>query len=97
MTGNLSLWRRVHGSAEIASCREVGRVLQTYLDGELARRAARRITRHLDLCRRCGMEAFTYAEIKASLAHHAKPPVDPAAVNRIRAFAQQLIDKNPDK
>lgn len=94
MTGNLSLWRRIHGSAEIASCREVGRVLQTYLDGELDQLAASRITRHLDLCRRCGMEASTYTEIKASLGRHAKPPVDPAAVHRLRTFGQQLIDDN---
>jgi len=97
MTGNLSMWRRIHGSPEIASCREVGRVLQTYPDGELDQLAARRITRHLDLCRRCGMEASTYADIKASLARHAKPAVDPAAVNRLRTFGQQLIDNNPDQ
>lgn len=97
MTPTLSLWRRMHGSPEIASCREVGRVLQTYLDGELDQLAARRITHHLDLCRRCGMQASTYAEIKSSLARHARPPVDTAAVNRLRTFGQQLIDNNPDQ
>ncbi len=95
MTGKLSLWRRIHGSAEIANCGEVGRVLQTYLDGELDQFAARRITRHLDLCRRCGMEASTYTEIKASLALRTKSAVDPAAVTRLRTFGQQLIDTNP--
>ncbi len=95
MTRTLSMWRRMRGSAEIASCREVGNVLQTYLDGELDELAARRITRHLALCRRCGMEASAYAEIKASLARNGKHGIDPAAVDRLRDFGQRLIDDGP--
>ncbi len=92
MNGNLSMWRRMRGSAEIASCREVGHVLQSYLDGELDELAAHRITRHLALCRRCGMEASTYAEIKASLARNRTQGIDRAAVGRLREFGQRLID-----
>lgn len=92
MTGKLSMWRRMRGSAGIASCREVGHVLQTYLDGELDELAALRITRHLELCRRCGMEAETYAEIKGALGHRGTSTVDPDAVARLRAFGQRLIE-----
>lgn len=90
MTGRLSMLRRLRGSADVASCREVGHVLQTYLDGELDELAAARITGHLELCRRCGMEAATYAEIKASLSRRGTRHVDPAAVDRLRAFAERL-------
>lgn len=93
MTGRLSMWRRLRGSADIASCREVGHVLQTYLDGELDELAAARITRHLKLCRRCGMEATTYAEIKASLSRRGTRHVDPTAVDRLRAFGEELIER----
>lgn len=95
MTGQLSMWRRMRGSTEIASCREVRHVLQSYLDGELDELAARRITRHLDLCRRCGMQATTFAEIKAALSRTAERPVDPKAVARLRAFGESLASGHP--
>lgn len=68
MTGKLSWWRRARTGREVATCREVGRVLQAYLDGHVDELTARRVARHLEMCRRCGMEASTYAEIKRSLA-----------------------------
>ncbi len=97
MSGNLSMWRRMRGSAEIASCREVGQVLQSYLDGEVDELAAHRITRHLELCRRCGMESSTYAEIKASLARNGAQAVDLDAVTRLRQFGQRLVDDPPEE
>lgn len=86
------MWRRIRGSADIAGCREIGHALQTYLDGELDELAARRITRHLELCRRCGMEAETYAEIKAAFGRRRATTVDPDAVARLREFGQRLIE-----
>ena len=53
---------------EMRTCREVGRILQTYLDGELVPSKVAKVTAHLERCRRCGMEAGTYARIKDSLA-----------------------------
>jgi anti-sigma factor RsiW len=98
VSGNLSMWRRMRGSAEIASCREVGQLLQSYLDGEVDELAAYRITRHLELCRRCGMEASTYAEIKASLARNgAHAPHHLDAVIRLREFGQRLVDDPPQR
>ncbi len=60
-----------HRSDRPMNCMQVGRRLQRYLDGDLDDLAARRIMRHLEDCRRCGMEATAYTEIKASLARRA--------------------------
>jgi len=48
-------------------CHEVAEVIQAFLDDEADELAARRVARHLKHCRRCGMEAATYLEIKRSL------------------------------
>lgn len=72
-------------------CREVGKVLQSYLDGELDEVLARRVTRHLEMCRRCGMSAETYVAIKRALRRSAgSPPQD--ALDRLRAFGEQLAE-----
>ena len=82
----LRWWRR-----EKLSCREVGKVLQSYLDGELDELRARRVARHLEMCRRCGMAAETYAEIKRALRGSAgSPPQD--AIDRLRAFGEHLAE-----
>jgi len=87
----LSWWRRMRGNKEIASCMEVGRALQAYLDGHVDTVTARRVARHLEMCRRCGLEAQAYLAIKATLARGGRD-VDPAAVARLRAFGAHLID-----
>ena len=50
-----------------ASCREVSRALQAYLDGHVDEVTARRVARHLEACRRCGLEAEVYTGIKEAL------------------------------
>lgn len=87
----LSWWRRMRGKREIASCMEVARALQAYLDGEVDTVTARRVARHLEICRRCGLEAQTYLAIKDTLARGGRD-VDPAAVARLRAFGAHLIE-----
>lgn len=85
-------WRQRSDAA--ASCREVGKVLQAWLDGQVDDVTARRVRRHLDDCRRCGLEASTYAEIKSALARRAPHP-DAAAIERLEAFGQRLLDDPP--
>lgn len=76
---------------EERSCREVAKVLQSYLDGELDEVLAHRVVRHLEMCVRCGMRAETYVEIKGALRRSVgSPPQD--AVDRLRAFAQELAE-----
>ncbi|MGH9177704.1 MAG: anti-sigma factor family protein [Acidimicrobiales bacterium] len=76
------------------NCMQVGRRLQRYLDGELDDLTAQRIMRHLEDCRRCGMEAAAYTQIKASIARRADHPPDDA-IDRLRAFGERLIDEGP--
>ena len=94
MSKNLSLWRRMRGSADMASCREVGLGLQAYLDGHTDELTARRIAHHLERCRRCGMEAETYTAIKSALGRQ-RQALDPAAVARLRDFGAHLADEPP--
>ena len=72
-----------------ASCREVVRALQSYLDGDVEPDFAERIHEHLEACRHCGLEADTYRRIKASLAAH-RPEVDDDVLERLRAFGERL-------
>lgn len=76
------------------TCREVGRVLQTYLDGDLEPSQVGKVAAHLEHCRRCGMDAATYIRIKDSLARVGRDglihPEDRLSVERLRRFADSL-------
>ncbi|MEU7637025.1 hypothetical protein AB0C11_13165 [Streptomyces sp. NPDC039016] len=72
---------------------QVARVLQPHLDVETDEVTARRVAVHLEDCRRCGLEAATYREIKNSLARREK--LDATAVTRLRSFSQSLLH-DPD-
>ncbi|NUQ98647.1 MAG: zf-HC2 domain-containing protein [Streptomyces sp.] len=76
------------------NCMQVGRVLQAYLDGETDEVTARRVAAHLEDCRRCGLRADAYQEIKNALTRRAQP--DAAAVERLRGFAQGLLQYGTD-
>ena len=80
-------WRQ---SSTALNCREVGRVLQGYLDGHLADADATLVAAHLDECRDCGLEAAAYERIKAALAHPMPEGADPEAIQRLRQFGQDL-------
>jgi len=71
------------------NCREVGKVLQSYLDDDVEPDFADKIAKHLEACRDCGLEVETYRRIKTSLAAKL-PEVDTAAIDRLRAFGEQL-------
>jgi len=73
------------------SCRQVGRLLQAYLDGELPDARAVLVADHLDACLRCGLEASSYRWLKARLAGLA-PRTDDGQLHRLQAFADALAD-----
>lgn len=75
----------------VVDCREVGRVLQGYLDDNVEPDFAGKIAAHLDECRKCGLEATTYIQIKDSLAE-TRPEVDGDAMERLRRFGSRLTD-----
>lgn len=71
-------------------CHQVGEVLQHYLDGYIDDDRARRISAHLDACRRCGMEAETYERIKATLRAR-RGPVPVESIHRLEEFGHRLV------
>lgn len=74
-----------------ATCAEVAQVLQRYPDGDVDDLMARRVHRHLEHCRRCGLELETYQAIKAAVARRGES-VDPDAIERLRAFGERLAE-----
>lgn len=85
---------RFHRRSDQASCREVSRLLQAYLDGQVDELNARRVSRHLDACRRCGLEAEVYARIKDALGA-GDPAVPSVPLARLRDFARRLAEEGP--
>jgi len=74
------------------SCRQLGPVLQAYLDGEVDESDIDAIRAHLDACRDCGLEAETYEQLKNALSRQ-KPAVPADTLDRLRAFSETLGDR----
>lgn len=91
----MSPLRRRTANARSMTCREVGKVLQRYLDGNIDEQAAHEIDKHLDECRRCGLESEVYREIKASLARRA-PTLPETTLRRLRRFGEELLVDDRD-
>ncbi len=75
-----------------SDCHQVAKVLQSYLDGETEAPASSMVAEHLEVCRKCGLEASTYLAIKTAIAANSpeSTPVDNDAVARLRDFADGL-------
>jgi anti-sigma factor RsiW len=71
------------------TCHEAAKILQAYLDGELDDIGARRVSAHLEVCRRCGLDLEVYTVIKAALRRRTVGD-DDLAVRRLRSFADDL-------
>lgn len=74
-------------------CRRVQDLMDAWLDGELPVDQAHRVAAHLADCDRCGVEEATARRVKESLALLApdlRPAPDPAALERLRRFAEDL-------
>lgn len=84
-------WRRRRDPTGTLTCRDVGKVLQAHLDGELELWEASAVADHLSACEGCGMEAHVYAEIKAALSRRAHE-IPSEAVARLRQFSERLAD-----
>ncbi len=85
---------RLRRRSDEASCREVSRVLQAYLDGQMDELSARRVARHLEACRRCGLEAEVYVRIKDVVSRMDRD-VASLPLARLRDFARRLADEGP--
>ena len=76
------------------SCRQVGRFLQSHLDGELDEARSQQVADHLDDCLRCGLEAETYQALRAALAR--RGPVEPERLARLQDFGARLAAGDPE-
>lgn len=70
-------------------CPEVGRTLQAYLDNRVDEDWAARVEAHLEHCRRCGMEAKTYTDLKYALRRREMALREDTLAN-LRDFATRL-------
>lgn len=75
-----------------SECHRIGRLLQRYLDSELDVDSACTVLIHLEECKRCGLEAASYREIKQSLRRTGRP--DQETASRLRKFAEGLTTSN---
>ena len=77
-----------------SGCLRVTRVLQSYLDGEVDEATSGIVAKHLEQCRRCGLEASTYRAIKSAITETGPDmaPVDAEAIERLRRFAEDLAE-----
>lgn len=83
---HLDMFRRKGG----VTCLQVARILQRYLDDQLDEGAAAQVASHLDECRRCGLDAESYREVKVALASRARPPA-PEQMERLTTFVSELV------
>lgn len=91
----MSPWRRHRVADRPFTCREVGKLLQRYLDGETDEHTLAKIAEHLEDCHRCGLETRIYREIKASLARQA-PRLPDSTLQRLRRFGEHLATEGHD-
>ena len=75
------------------NCLQVARRLQAVLDGETDEITASRVAAHVEDCRRCGLEATVYREIKNALARQETP--NETAMARLHAFGTALLNTGP--
>ena len=79
-----------------ARCVEVGRLIQTYLDGKLDADTTAKVARHLKACRRCGLATDDYRRLKAALKRTGAPlPAEP--LQRLRTFAADLASNDTSR
>jgi anti-sigma factor (TIGR02949 family) len=88
----LKALRMLIGSREEVGCREVGRALQSYLDGEIDESQGRALAAHLDMCRNCGLDASVYREVRDNLRSLARP-IPPETLERLREFSERLVSE----
>lgn len=79
----------LQGLRDRIECRRVGPLLQPFLDGALNAPQRRQVIRHLEACRRCGLETATYAALIGRL-HGIAETSDADAIARLESFVDAL-------
>ena len=76
------------------ACRQVRRILQAFLDGEVTADRAEQIAAHLESCTRCNVEAEILEWVIAAL-RRLRPDLDLAAYTRLLDTVDQIGDHEP--
>lgn len=77
-----------------AECRRAGRLLQAYIDGELADTQVQTVADHLARCADCALDARLVVAVKQALAELAVP-IDRAVIARLETYASTLVHGEP--
>jgi len=80
------------GQTDRLGCRQVRKVLQAFLDGEIDPRRGEIIAAHLESCSRCRVEADTLHRVIAELRQR-RPDLDLDAYTRLSATIDRLISE----
>lgn len=77
------------------SCQQVAELLQTVLDAEVPDGTAQQVQVHLGDCQHCGIEYELYEDIKRTLVRRCGTSVDPAVLQGLRQFCDDLSRQGP--
>ncbi len=78
------------------SCQQVGKDLQSFLDGEETNVTAEDLSAHLEACKDCGLEADVYRKIKLAISQTAEP-VDKGSLDRLQDFGRKLAESGDNE
>ncbi len=78
------------------NCMHVISVLQEYLDGTLDHDQAKQIALHIEDCRRCGLEASVFTQIKSVLQGF-DAPAERETLEHLRQFGERLVYQSEPK
>ncbi len=71
------------------SCEQVGRVLQSFVDGELGPQDAERVAEHLEHCDRCGIEVEVVDRVIHAIRRQ-RPGLDTDMLARLEGFVGDI-------
>ena len=76
--------------SERLGCRQVRRILQSFLDGELGEHDVELVAAHLESCTRCRVEADTFSRVIDAV-RELRPDLDLAGYTRLVAAVEDTI------
>lgn len=81
--------------AKSYDCKQVGKLLQEYLDDQLNEAVRAKMQTHLMMCADCGLEYTTFLQLKHALADRRNAlPED--AIRRLQQFSTKLAEQSHD-
>ncbi len=79
--------------SERLGCRQVRRILQSFLDGELGEHDVELVAAHLESCTRCRVEADMYGRVIDAV-RELRPDLDLAGYTRLVASVEDAMHPN---